>query len=160
MGVSGCGKSSLAQALAGALGLPCIEGDDFHSPASVIKMRAGVPLDDRDRAGWLDRLSDELASHPNGAVASCSALKLAYRERLRRAVPRLYFAFLDISRDDALARVAARPDHLFPASLVDSQFATLERPDGERNVVALDASASPDALVAQVTQALEQFEHA
>ncbi|MFX8215005.1 AAA family ATPase, partial [Acinetobacter baumannii] len=87
MGVAGCGKSTVAARAAQRLGLPLVEGDDFHSPASVAKMRAGEPLTDADRAGWLARLADELAARPAGAVLSCSALKRAYRDRLRAASP-------------------------------------------------------------------------
>lgn len=140
MGVAGCGKSSLGEALAAALGRPLVEGDAFHTPASVAKMRAGTPLDDTDRAGWLDALGTELRRHAGGAVLTCSALKRAYRERLRAASPGLRFVHLELSRDEARRRVAARPEHLFPASLVDSQFDTLESPRGEPGVLSLDAT--------------------
>jgi gluconokinase len=108
MGVSGCGKSSLGAALARELGLPLIEGDDFHPPESVSKMRAGIALTDADRAGWLDTLAATLAAHPQGAVLSCSALKRGYRDRLRAAVPRLLFVFMELSREEAERRVAGR----------------------------------------------------
>ncbi len=150
MGVSGCGKSSLGEQLAGALGLPLIEGDAFHPQDNIRKMRGGLPLDDADRAGWLDCLARELAAHPGGAVLSCSALKRAYRERLRAAVPRLRFVFLEIDREEARARVQARaPAHIFPASLVDSQFEALESPVGEPDVLAVPATAPLPQLRAQ-----------
>jgi gluconokinase len=140
MGVAGSGKSSLGRAVAQAMQLPLIEGDDFHAPASRDKMRRGVPLDDADREGWLDRLCAELHRHPQGAVLSCSALKRSYRERLRGGVPGLRFAFLQIGQSQARERVAARAaEHLFPPSLVASQFATLEPPLGEPGVLCLDA---------------------
>ena len=141
MGVAGCGKSSVAARAAAALGLPVIEGDDFHSPGSVAKMQAGQALTDADRAGWLDRLAAELVSRPAGAVLSCSALKRSYRDRLRAATPGLRFAFLQLSREAALARVQGRPGHFFPAALIDSQFATLEPPLAEAGVLVLDATA-------------------
>ncbi|WP_280817366.1 gluconokinase [Variovorax sp. TBS-050B] len=153
MGVSGCGKSTLGAALAEDFGLPLIEGDDYHLPASVEKMRQGIPLTDADRAGWLDVLGQALAAAPGGAVLTCSALKRAYRDRLRAAVPALHFVFMAIERDEAERRVAAREgagEHMFPASLVDSQFATLESPVGEPGVVAVDATAPTAQLVAQV----------
>jgi gluconokinase len=141
MGVAGCGKSSLGRAVAQVLGWPLVEGDDFHTLASQAKMRAGVALEDPDREGWLDRLGVELARHPQGAVLTCSALKRAYRDRLRAAAPGLRFVHLAIDRETALARVKARSaDHLFPPSLVDSQFKTLERPTGEPGVIEVDAT--------------------
>ncbi|PTT87329.1 gluconokinase [Pelomonas sp. HMWF004] len=140
MGVAGCGKSAVATRAAAALGLPLIEGDDFHSPASVAKMSAGQPLTDADRAGWLARLAAELAARPAGAVLACSALKRSYRDGLRAAAPGLRFAFLQLDRDAALARVQRRAAHFFPAVLIDNQFATLELPLGEPGVLALDAT--------------------
>ena len=150
MGVSGCGKSSLGDALAKDLALPLIEGDDFHPPANVEKMRAGIALVDADRAGWLDALGAELAAHPKGAVLTCSALKRAYRDRLRAAVPDLRFVFMELTREEAERRVAARAaQHMFPASLVANQFATLESPVGEDGVLAVDATAPRADLVAR-----------
>ncbi len=141
MGVAGCGKSSLGQVVAQALGLPLGEGDDFHSPESRQKMSQGIALTDADRAGWLDRLSELLGQHPQGMVLTCSALKKAYRERLRRASPGLRFGFLQISREEAQARVGARGKaHFFSTTLVDSQFATLEDPSTETGVLVLDAT--------------------
>lgn len=157
MGVSGCGKSSLGQALAADLGLPLIEGDDFHPEANIRKMRSGTPLTDADRAGWLARLGEELAARPGGAVLTCSALKRSYRELLRAAVPGLRFVFMQIGRDEAVARVQAREAvHIFPASLVDSQFQTLESPVGEAGVVTVQATAPLAESVAQVRAWLAQ----
>ena len=102
MGVAGCGKSSLGSALARAEGLPLVEGDDHHSPASREKMRRGIALTDADRDGWLATLGRLLQAHPQGVVLTCSALKKAYRDRLRGARPGLRFVFLDI--DPASAR--------------------------------------------------------
>jgi gluconokinase len=151
MGVAGCGKSSLGRALAEALALPLVEGDDFHSPASRDKMSRGVALDDADRAGWLDTLGLQLAAQRDGVVLTCSSLKRAYRERLRAACPGLRFVFLDIERDEALRRVAQRAaSHFFSASLVDSQFATLESPVGEAGVLRLDARRPLDSMTADV----------
>jgi gluconokinase len=151
MGVAGCGKSSLGMALAVALGLPLIEGDDFHAEASKAKMRAGVALIDADRGDWLDTLAAQLAARPQGAVLTCSALRKAYRERLRATSPGLRFVFLEIDREESLRRVAARAgSHLFPTSQVDSQFATLEPPQGEPGVLAVDATLPLAQLVAQV----------
>ena len=143
MGVAGCGKSSLAALLAQAEGLTLIEGDDHHSAASRAKMAAGVALTDADRDGWLSRLSELLQSSPGPVVLTCSALKHAYRERLRNAAPGLKFVFLDITPQQALARVTARAQsHFFSSNLVESQFATLEDPTDEPGVLRLDATAS------------------
>lgn len=150
MGVAGCGKSSLGAAVAEAEGLRLVEGDDFHSPASRDKMSRGVALTDADRDGWLATLGEQLRTRPDGIVLTCSALKRAYRERLRRASPGLRFVFADIPRELALQRVAARATHFFSASLVDSQFATLESPVGEPGVLRVDAARPLDELCASV----------
>ena len=140
MGVAGCGKSSLGSALAQAEGLPLIEGDDHHSPASREKMRKGIALTDTDREGWMATLGQLLQAQPQGAVLTCSALKRAYRDRLRNACPGLRFVFLEIDRANAGQRVAARAGtHFFSSALVDSQFATLESPVGDTGVLRLDA---------------------
>jgi len=158
MGVSGCGKTSLASALAAALQLRFIEGDAHHSEANLAKMREGTPLTDADRAGWLDTLAAELqAGAP--AVLSCSSLKRAYRDRLRAASPGLRFVFMDITRDEALRRVESRgAAHFFSTSLVDNQFATLERPDGEPGVLRVDATAPLPQLQAEVFTWVQQQE--
>ena len=149
MGVAGCGKSTLARLVAQALSLPFIEGDQFHPPENIRKMTEGIALEDADRQGWLARLGAELQNHSHGAVLSCSALKLAYRERLRAAAPGLRFIHLDVALDLANQRVAARSaQHLFPTSLVASQFAALEDPGGEARVLQLDAALPPEQLTA------------
>ena len=161
MGVAGCGKSSLGQSLAAALQLPLIEGDDHHSTASRTKMSQGVPLTDADREGWLTQLGQLLQARPEGAVLTCSALKKAYRDRLRAACPSLRFAFLQIDRAQAEARVKARAQtHFFSAALVDSQFATLESPTGEPGVLTLDATLPLSALEQQACAWLTTLEAA
>ena len=152
MGVAGCGKSSLGQLCAGSLGVPLLEGDDFHSESNVAKMRSGTPLSDEDRATWLDTLAAQLQAHPQGVVLTCSALKLRYRDRLRAAAPDLRFVFLDLTQEQSRARVAARPAHLFPVSLVASQFAALEDPRGEPGVLHLDATQSLNDLGSAVVR--------
>jgi gluconokinase len=139
MGVSGCGKSAVGGRLAQLLRLPLIEGDKFHPARNIEKMRQGLPLDDDDRAGWLERLGQELMAHPAGAVLTCSALKRAYRDRLRRAAAGLRFVHLNLSEQQALERVASRGGHFYPPSLVASQFQTLEDPAGEAGVLVVDA---------------------
>ena len=158
MGVAGSGKTTFGKALAQALGLPFFDGDDFHSPKARAKMAAGHPLDDADRAPWLDRIGAALAdagAHPDGAVIACSALRRAYRDRLRVAAGAgLRFVFLDGDKALMRARVAGRRDHYMPASLVDSQFATLERPEGEGDVVTVAADGEVEELVAKMVREL------
>lgn len=152
MGVAGCGKSTLAGALAQALACPLIEGDDHHPPENRRKMAQGIALDDSDRAPWLQQLGDLLGRSSAGAVLTCSALKQRYREQLRAAVPGLMTVFVDISPLDARARVAARVGHLFPVELVASQFAALEPPLAEPRTLRVDAT---HALAVQTRQILE-----
>jgi len=141
MGVSGCGKSTLVADLAAHLSCPAFEGDDFHAEESVAKMRAGQPLDDADRWPWLDRLGAAIGSavRENGiAVAACSALKRRYRERLERAAGvTLLFVFLDGDRGEIAAQLAMRKGHYMPPSLLDSQFAALERPAADEHALTL-----------------------
>ena len=152
MGVSGCGKSSVGALCAQALGWPLHEGDTYHPPSSIAKMRAGTPLTDADRSGWLDHLAALLAAPPAGAgvVLTCSALRSRYRDRLRQALPGLGFVFLQRDYAQALARVQARPGHFFSPALVENQFATLESPHGEPGVLTLNALQPVQQLADQV----------
>jgi gluconokinase len=138
MGVAGSGKSTLAAAAAERLGRNWLEGDEFHSETSRLKMARGEPLTDGDRASWLASLCEQLRTQP-GLMVTCSALKRAYRAQLREASPGLRFAFLDIDKSEAARRVSMRSAHFFAASLIDSQFDTLESPVGEPGVLRLDA---------------------
>ncbi len=156
MGVAGCGKSGVGKRLAAELGLPMIEGDDFHPASNKAKMAQGTPLDDADRAGWLQALVAELAARPQGAVLSCSALKAAYRDVLRSAfatapgdAPRLKFIHLAITPEESQRRVAKRVGHFYPPTLVASQFATLEDPSGEPGVLVVDCSLPKPEVDAQ-----------
>jgi gluconokinase len=146
MGVAGCGKSAVGERIAQLLALPLVEGDSFHPPRNIEKMSRGLALDDEDRAGWLERLGREQVRHRGGAVLTCSALKRAYRDRLRDAVPDLRFVHLSLSQEQALRRVAARDGHFYPPSLVASQFEALEDPSAEPNVLALDATLPVEEL--------------
>ena len=153
MGVAGCGKSSLGAALSHDTGLVLVEGDDHHSAANRDKMARGVPLTDADRDGWLATLCDQLRSYSGGVVLTCSALKKAYRTRLRAAEPGLRFVFMHIGREQALQRVAARGGaHFFSTTLVDNQFTTLEDPTGEPGVLRVDALAPLAQLQTDVGQ--------
>lgn len=130
MGVSGCGKSTVGAALAAARGWRFLDADDFHPVANKAKMQSGTALTDEDRRGWLDALAAQLAYHHGKGldlVLACSALKGAYRERLRRAAP---YALVYLAGTRALLaeRLAARTGHFAGLSLLDSQLATLEEP--------------------------------
>ncbi len=161
MGVAGCGKSSLGAAVAASCGMRLVEGDDFHSPASREKMTQGIALLDADRDGWLTTLAEQLRTHPEGLVLTCSSLKRSYRDRLRQACPGLRFVFMDIKRSDALTRVAARSaQHFFSPSLIDSQFDTLESPVGEPSVLRVDAMVSLPRLQTLVADWLQHEERA
>ena len=146
MGVSGCGKSRVGALVAERLGLPLVEGDEFHSDANRARMRDGIALTDADRADWLDRLGAELRQRPGGAVLTCSALKASYRDRLRSCSPGLRFAWLDLDPASAEVRVAQRAAHFFPKGLVATQFEALESPLGETGVLRLDALLPPEVL--------------
>jgi gluconokinase len=156
MGVAGCGKSTVGSAIAQSLGCGMLEGDDYHPPASKEKMAAGRALEDSDRWPWLQRLGEEMRSRPGATVVSCSALKRTYRELLRASVPGLRFVFVDIPPALALERVAARSGHLFPPSLVASQFDCLQRPVGEPGVLVVDARLAVEHQVDAVLAWLQQ----
>ncbi len=152
MGVSGSGKSTVGAALADALGIPFEDGDALHPAANVAKMAAGIPLDDANRAPWLDAIVELLARGP--VVVACSALRRAYRDRLRAAAPELALVLLDGDRELLAERMAARPGHFMPASLLDSQLATLERPAPDEHALIVDVAAPVDEIVASLLSSL------
>ena len=157
MGVAGCGKSLIGALMAQQLGLPLIEGDDFHPPFNIYKMQQGMALTDQDRAAWLQTLGLQLADHPAGVVLTCSALKAAYRVSLRSATSRLHFVHLAITEAESLRRVSQRPGHFYPPSLVASQFEALQDPDSEPAVLTLTGAASPALLAQQAVAWLRAF---
>jgi len=149
MGVSGSGKSTVGAALAAVLGWRFLDADDFHPPANVAKMAAGTPLTDADRWPWLDRLVAEMRgilAQGGSGVLACSALKAAYRERLARAGD-VRFVYLEGDIDTIGARIAARRHEYMPASLLASQFATLEPP---RDAFVVDVRLAVDEQVARI----------
>jgi gluconokinase len=152
MGVSGCGKSHVGALIAKGLGLPLVEGDEFHSGPNRDLMRSGTPLTDANRAEWLDALGAQLQRRPGGAVLTCSALKASYRNRLRAAAPGLHFAWLELDAAAAQARVAQRASHFFPVALVATQFEALEPPLDEPRVLRLDALQPPEAIAERVVR--------
>jgi carbohydrate kinase (thermoresistant glucokinase family) len=145
MGVAGSGKSTLGAALAQTLGWPFQEGDDLHPPANIAKMRAGVPLDDADRAPWLDAIGawiDAQAARGEPGVVTCSALKQAYRSQLRTGRPQVRLVYVRTSRELVAERLAGRRGHYWPASLSESQFAALQEPEAEEGAIVVDARLS------------------
>ena len=147
MGVSGVGKSTVGRALSERLGVDFAEGDDFHSAASVARMAAGIALTDDDRAPWLERIGRWLGERQEGGVASCSSLRRAYRDRIRRLCPDVAFVHLAAGASLVRERVASRSGHYMPASLVDSQFEALEELAPDEVGIRLDASEEPAQLV-------------
>lgn len=153
MGVAGCGKSSVGEALSAVLGIPYVDGDDLHPPANVERMRVGIPLTDADRWPWLDRVAAVLASEAP-VIVGCSALKRAYRDRIRRgAGGPVRFVHLSGSRTVIQGRMAKREGHYMPVSLLDSQFAALEAP-GPDEALTVDIDQPLAAIVARITPAL------
>ncbi|HMI49437.1 MAG TPA: gluconokinase [Gemmatimonadaceae bacterium] len=151
MGVSGSGKTVIGTALARALGVEFVEGDDYHPADNVKRMAAGIPLTDDDRALWLRALAARLREAKDagtGLVMSCSALKRSYRDVLRAQAPEVTFVFLKGRRDLIAERIAGRHGHFMPPSLLESQFAALEAPSPDEHAWVCDISKAPEDLVA------------
>jgi len=157
MGVSGCGKTTVARAVADRLGLPFQEGDALHPPANVAKMAGGRPLTDEDRAPWLAAVAawlDERRSAGTGGVITCSALKRAYRDTLAGGHRDVRFVHVRGDRELIAARMAARSGHFMPASLLDSQLATLEEPGPDERPIVVSAALPVERIVDEVAAAL------
>ena len=148
MGVSGSGKSTVGAALAQRLRVPFADADDFHPAANIEKMSAGHPLSDDDRRPWLDTLGQWLGEHcSDGGVMSCSALKYQYRVQLRSHCPGIAFLHLFGTPELIGARQASRPGHFMPASLLTSQFETLEPLRADEAGLVIDVGQSIDSIV-------------
>ncbi len=157
MGVSGSGKSTVAKPLAERLGWPFQEGDALHPAANVAKMKAGIALDDADRAPWLAAIADWIAERlraGSGGVVTCSALRRVYRDRLRQAGDRVIFVYLEGSRAVIAARLAQRHGHFMPAVLLDSQFSTLEAPTADEHAIVDDIEQPLDRQVDEIVAAI------
>lgn len=152
MGVSGAGKSTIGEALAACLGAPFLDADEFHPPENVAKMAAGVPLTDKDRAPWLERLNRELRQRPD-AVLACSALKAAYRRVLAEGLRDCRFVHLRGSSELIRTRLAERSHRYMPASLLESQFAALEPPT---DAIDVDVASPPADCVERIITALRR----
>ena len=157
MGVAGSGKTAVGEQLAKALGVRFIEGDRFHPPRNVALMSAGTPLTDEDRVYWLDAIGTEIArafACGKSTITACSALKRAYRDRLRGLCPQIQFLYLEVDRQTAAQRVASRRNHFMPPSLVDSQFEALMPPGADEPHLTIDARMPLDDTVAAALSAL------
>jgi gluconokinase len=154
MGVSGCGKTTIGRLLAQRLACEFLDADDFHPAPNVAKMAAGIPLVDADRWPWLERLNAELRrreARDRLAVLACSALKQAYRERLSAGLARFDLVYLRADPQLLRARLAQRAHRYMPASLLESQLATLEPPV---NAIEIDAGQAPERCVEQAARAV------
>jgi gluconokinase len=157
MGTTGAGKTTVGSLLAGRLGWTFADADDFHSDANVEKMRAGIPLDDDDRAPWLDSLRRAIESWLTGgedAVLACSALKRAYRDLLA-AGPEVTFVYLRGGYEEMEARLETRRGHFAGSELLRSQMEALEEPSAEENAITVPLSLTPSEIVAEVVRRLD-----
>jgi gluconokinase len=153
MGVSGCGKTTIAGLLAARLGWRLAEADAFHSPANVAKMRGGIPLTDADREPWLDAIArwiDEVRAAGGRGVVTCSALRRRYRERLARGRGDVRFVYLRGDYALIAGRLTARTHEYMPSSLLVSQFETLEEPGPDENPIVVEIDRAPEAIVDEV----------
>ncbi|MEU7155022.1 gluconokinase [Streptomyces chrestomyceticus] len=159
MGVAGTGKTTIGPLVAADLDVPYAEGDDFHPPANIAKMSAGTPLQDADRWPWLDAIGAWAHGRAGqGGVVSSSALKRAYRDRLRAAAPGVVFLHLTGDRSLIESRMAERKGHFMPTALLDSQFATLEPLGADEAGVAVDVSGTPQEIAGRAVEALRRYE--
>ena len=157
MGVSGAGKSTVGAALARRLGTSFVDADDLHPPANVEKMRDGIPLVDADRMPWLDLVGTALADAPApGVVVACSALRRAYRDRLRSAAPDVVFVALEGDPELLAERMGARPGHFMPATLLASQLAAYESPGADERAVRCPIEAELDEIVETAVHGIER----
>ena len=157
MGVSGCGKTTVAEIIAQRLRWPFEEGDALHPPENVAKMHAGHPLDDADRAPWLARVADWVDARLDAGesgVITCSALKHKYRELIARRGRDIEFVYLHGSRELIASRLAGRQGHFMPSSLLDTQFATLEEPGPDEPAIRVEIGDAPEVIAAEIIDAL------
>jgi gluconokinase len=158
MGVSGSGKTTVAQGLAAAEGWALLEGDSFHPPANVAKMQSGTPLTDEDRWPWLRAIAAEIDAYRargESAVVACSALRRAYRDILIGERPDVRLVYLNGSHMLIAARMKARKNHFMPPALLESQFSTLEEPGPDENPITVGIGGTPDEIVHAIMERLK-----
>jgi gluconokinase len=159
MGITGSGKSTVGAALARALGISFVEGDDYHPPENVRRMTSGIPLTDDERTVWLHALADRIRQandSGSGLVVACSALKRSYRDVLRAGAPGPQFVFLKGPRELITGRLAGRRGHFMPASLLESQIATLEEPASDEHAWVCDVTTPVEEIVAALAERASQ----
>jgi gluconokinase len=159
MGVSGSGKTTIAKGVAGREGWRLVEGDSFHPPANVAKMKSGMPLNDEDRWPWLQAIAreiDAIRTRGESAVVASSALRRAYRNILIGDRPDVVLVYLKGSKDLIARRMAARKGHFMPPTLLDSQFATLEEPGAAEHPIVVSIEPPPDEIVDEVVRKLRE----
>ncbi len=162
MGVSGSGKTTIAQGVAERLGWQVLEGDKLHPPANIAKMSAGTPLDDEDRWPWLHAIAaaiDDWRTKGVSGVVACSALKRAYRDILIGSRTDVVLVYLQGSHDLIATRMAARHGHFMPPGLLDSQFAALEEPGEAEHPIVASIAPAPDTIIETIIEKLRQREH-
>ncbi len=160
MGVCACGKSTVGETLAELMGCKFIDGDNLHPKANIIKMSSGEALDDSDRLPWLERIRDaafSLESKNETGIIVCSALKKSYREKIREGNQNVSFLFLDGSVELIMDRMRGREGHFMQENMVNGQFATLQRPDGEPNVAVVDIDGSHETIITRAINALKNL---
>ncbi len=160
MGVSGCGKSTIAAGLARQDGWSLLEGDAFHPAANVAKMKAGIPLTDEDRWPWLRAIAartDELRAVGTSAAVACSALKRAYRDILIGGRPDTLLVYARGSQSLIAERMASRKNHFMPPALLDSQFATLEEPGSEERAIVVDIAMTAEEAIRQAIEKIQRY---
>jgi carbohydrate kinase (thermoresistant glucokinase family) len=153
MGVSGSGKTTVAEGLAARLRWPLLEGDTLHPPANVAKMKSGTPLTDADRLPWLQAIAariDEWRRAGSPGIVTCSALKRSYRRILTGDRPEVRLVFLSGSRQTIAPRIAARRGHFMPPTLLQSQLDTLEPPGPDESAITASVDGTPDEIVEEV----------
>jgi len=158
MGVSGCGKTTVAALLAARLGWRYREGDDLHPRENVEKMRGGTPLTDADRMPWLAKIAGEIddwRARGESGVLTCSALKRAYRDIIIGERAEVGLVYLRGSQDLIARRMAARHEHFMPTALLSSQFATLQEPAPDERAIVVDIGGTPHDIVAAIVAELE-----
>ena len=157
MGVSGAGKTTIGEILSGKLDLPLFDADEFHSTASIDKMRNGIPLDDADRWPWLDRMNAALREREargESMLLACSALKQAYRDRLSKGTAEIRWIYLKGRFELIRERLEARKGHYMKAGLLESQFAALEEPE---DALSIDIDDSPNSIADSILRRLQAF---
>lgn len=155
MGVSGCGKTVVGQALAKRLGMPFLEGDEFHPPENVAKMSSGVPLDDEDRVGWMFAIRDAMSQQSGSAIVSCSALKRKHRSFLADLPKLVRFVYIRGNRKLLEKRIESRVGHFFDPKLLGSQLVSLEEPLPDEGVLVVEVDSSVENIVATIHARLE-----